>query len=346
MDLAGTIKRLVGWSRVEETAATGNGEIAPEIVTAPPAGNTDDLPADEPPLPVVNSLEEKQQLLAHFVRLVARKVSHGLFVAGVGGTGKSRTIAETLAAEGVCPILLNSHITPLSLFMTLYEFREDKIIWLDDCDAIFPNLRILGILRSALWGQGERIVSYSSTQLAGVPNSFVFNSRLICCANTLPSTRNEAFQAVLSRIDVFRLDATNDEILELMRNLAGKGFGTLSPEVCREVVDFIARAGGSRQLSMRLYEPSLRKVEYALENNVNWQELVRCQLDQISQKSNAPQATSKEFLLACIAQAVAAHPESVKGQEDFWCERTGKSRATFFRIKRVYEAENKPERQQ
>jgi hypothetical protein len=48
-------------------------------------------------------------------------------------------------------------------------------------------LKILGLLRSALWGQGERIVSYSSTQLADMPNSFVFTSRIICCANTLPS---------------------------------------------------------------------------------------------------------------------------------------------------------------
>ena len=92
-------------------------------------------------------------------------------------------------------------------------------------------------------------------------------------ANTLPGARNEAFQAVLSRIDVFRLDATNEEILELMRTLAARGFDSLSPEVCQEVVQFLARAGGERQLSMRLYEPSLKKVQYALENGIDWRDL-------------------------------------------------------------------------
>lgn len=62
----------------------------------------------------VTALEEKQQLLAHHVRLVARKHNHALFVFGAqGGLGKSRTILQTLDQEGIEPILINSHITPL-----------------------------------------------------------------------------------------------------------------------------------------------------------------------------------------------------------------------------------------
>src|SRR5262249_31310239 len=118
MDFSGTWKRLVRWGRNgEATPADGQGS-ADLVPTA--------LPVDEREPPVINTLEEKQQLLAHFVRLVARKVSYGLFVAGAGGCGKSKVISETLAAESICPVLLNSHITPLSLFMTLYQFREDK----------------------------------------------------------------------------------------------------------------------------------------------------------------------------------------------------------------------------
>jgi hypothetical protein len=48
------------------------------------------------------------------VRLVARRVSYGLFVAGQGGMGKSRTIR---------PVLINLHITPLSLYTTLFNRR-------------------------------------------------------------------------------------------------------------------------------------------------------------------------------------------------------------------------------
>jgi hypothetical protein len=284
------------------------------------------------------ALEEKQRLLAHMVRLVARKVSNGLFVAGHGGLGKSLTISRTLAEEGVCPVLINSHITPLSLYSTMFHHRIDEVLWLDDCDSIYSNMAILGLLRSALWGQAEgRIVTYTSTQLEGIPNRFVFESRIVFCANTIPR-RNEAFKAVLSRVDVFELAATNDEVLEQMRALAAAGYGTLTPEQCLEVVGFIERAGGTRQLTMRLYEPSMKKVEYALENGIAWRELVRSQLDQIGAADGVPQPLdTKGHDLRVMAQAIAAHPASVKMQEEFWCKGTGKSRASFFRTKKEYE---------
>ena len=39
----------------------------------------------------------------------------GLFVFGSqGGLGKSRTVLRTLAEEGISPVLINSHITPLA----------------------------------------------------------------------------------------------------------------------------------------------------------------------------------------------------------------------------------------
>ena len=61
------------------------------------------------------ALEEKQSLLRHYVLLIARGLSHGLFVVGPGGLGKSHTISKALAAEAISPVLLNSHVTPLAL---------------------------------------------------------------------------------------------------------------------------------------------------------------------------------------------------------------------------------------
>ena len=65
--------------------------------------------------PGLSALEQKQQLLAHHVRMVARKLSHALFVFGSqGGLGKSRTIVRTLDEEGITPVPVNSHVTPLT----------------------------------------------------------------------------------------------------------------------------------------------------------------------------------------------------------------------------------------
>lgn len=294
------------------------------------------------------ALEEKQSLLAHHVRMVARGLTHGLFISGTGGCGKSKVIAETLAGEGVLPVLINSHITPLSLYAALYEHRQGKVLWLDDADSMYTNMPILGLLRSALWGTSEgRVVTYSSTQLAGLPGSFQFDSRIVFTANTIPK-RNEAFKAVLSRVDVFELVATNDEILEQMDVLAGIGFGSLDAAACKGVVDFIRHAGGNRQLSMRLYESSLRKVEYAITTGTDWRDLVRSQLDQLGSRDRdgVPKPLdSKGHDLRCMSLAVEKFPASAKQQEEFWCEATGKSRATFFRVKREHDAQHEEDDQ-
>lgn len=286
---------------------------------------------------LLTSLEEKQSLLAHMVRLVARKVSNGLFVAGQGGLGKSHTISQTLAQDGICPVMLNSHVTPLGLFTAFFHHRKDAILWLDDCDSIYGNMAILGLLRIALWGQGERIVTYTSTQLDGIPSSFAFESRIVFCANNIPK-RNEAFRAVLSRVDVFELTASNEEVIALMRAMAAKGYGSLTAETCLEVVEFIEKAGGTRQLSMRLYEPSIRKVAYAQKHGIAWRELVRSQLDQIGCSENVPQPLDcKGHDNRVMAHAIATHPNSARLQEEFWTRGTGKSRASFFRVKKDYE---------
>ena len=111
-------------------------------------------------------------------------------------------------------------------------------------------------------------------------------------------------------------------------------------------MEYIGKAGGTRQLSMRMYEPSLRKVEYALVTGIDWRDLVRSQLDQLGQKDGVPKPMdSKGYDLKCMGLAVEKFPASVKSQEDFWREATGKSRASFFRTKKEYEAgqqENPP----
>lgn len=281
------------------------------------------------------SLEKKQRLLSHHVRLVALGLTHGLFVAGAGGLGKSRTIVETLAAQGIVPVLVNSHITPLALFQVLYENREGRIIWLDDCDSIYGNLQVLGLLRSALWGQGRRTVTYSSSQRPpDLPGRFTFNSRIIFCSNAIPK-RNEAFLAVLSRVDCFELAASNDEVLTLMRHLARNGYHSLTPQRCEQVVDFIEQFGGTRRLSMRLYEPALKKVIYADSAGIDWRDLVGCQLDKLgSLQIEDDDDNAKTHEVEQLLEAIEAHPDSVKDQQHRWCEATGRSRSSFFRAKR------------
>ncbi len=302
----------------------------------------DDVAEPIPPVsvPVVprrapTSLEERQQLLAHHVRLVARGMANGLCVYGSrGGLGKTRVVLTTLKEEGVEPVILTGHCTPLAMYMSLYEHPQ-SVVFLDDCDAMFRILPALGILRSALWEgeKGSRLVNYNSSQLK-VPSSFRFEGRIVFAVNTLPA-RNHAFQAVLSRVDQFELSASNEEVLEMMRRLAAQGFeGKLTADECQEVVDFVAEFSATRDLSLRLLEPSLRKVLYARDEGVDWRQLVASQLHEIGRTAAPKVSDSRSYDMECLKQVLEDHPDSIADQEAAWRMLTRRSRATFFRLKK------------
>ncbi len=283
---------------------------------------------------VPTALEERQRLLAHHVRLVARGMANGLCIYGSrGGLGKTKVVLETLRSEGITPLVLNGHVTPLSLYTNLYE-HQDAVVFGDDIDSIARNLPALGILRSALWGETneKRLVTYNSSQLK-IPSSFYFMGRIILALNALPR-QNFAFNAVLSRIDQFELNASNEEVVEMMKELAAQGFDGLEPAECQEVVDFIAEFSATREVSLRLLEPSLRKVLYAREAGVDWRQLVASQLHEIGRTAIPRVSTARDYDLECLHQVVQDFPDSVAEQESAWRMLTHRSRATFYRLKK------------
>jgi len=289
---------------------------------------------------LVTALEERQELLAHHVRLVCRKLNHALFVFGSqGGLGKSRTVLRVLDEEGIEPVLINSHITPLSLFATLFRHRREEVLFFDDVDAMFSSMAHLGLLRSALWGN-PRVVTYGSSQLPDdLPSAFETTARFIFAANVI-SMKNDAFKAVLSRCDIFELSATNEEVIDLMRSVSANGFHHLSPQDCSMVIDFIQEHSDDRQLSMRLLGPSLRKLLYARAECIDWRPMVQSQLKTLGRKNDATKRLdNKAKDLRTLRSVIARHPESVQHQQVDWCRATGKSRASFYRCLARYRDE-------
>jgi len=287
----------------------------------------------------LTALEKKQELLAHHVRLVARKMSASLFIFGAqGGLGKSRQVLTTLDECGISPVIINSHITPLALYATLFQHRDDAVLFFDDVDSMYSSMPHLGLLRSALWGS-PRIVCYGSSQLNGYPSSFEFTSSCIFAANVIP-TKNDAFKAVLSRCDQFELAATNGEVIEMMRHLSSNGFNQITPEECETVIDFIEEQSEDRQLSLRLLGPSLRKLKYAREEGIDWRPLIKSQLSALGRKQVATKRLdNKSADIQALKKVMRKHPSSVSDQQAAWCEATGKSRASYFRTRKRIESE-------
>ena len=298
------------------------------------------MSSDEPQFETrpLTALEKKQELLAHHVRLVAKKMSHALFVFGSqGGLGKTRTIRKVLDDHGIEPVLINSHVTPLALYGILYQHREDALLFFDDTDSMFSSMAHLGLLRSALWGS-PRIVTYNSSQIPeGLPSSYEFSSRVIFAANVIP--KNDAFKAVLSRVDQFDLSATNGEVIEAMRSIAVKGFQGVTPDECEAVIDYIEEQSEDRQLSLRLLGPSLRKLKYARDEGIDWRPLVKSQLTNLGRKQVATKRLdNKAADFRAMQDSIKKHPHSASDQQAYWCERTGKSRASYFRVKKRMES--------
>jgi hypothetical protein len=241
-------------------------------------------------------------------------------------------VLRTLAEEGVSPVLINSHVTPLSLFKQFFDHRSGAVVFFDDVDSIFGSMPHLGLLRSALWGD-PRVVHYGSSQLPDdLPSSFIFESRLIFAANVIPR-KNDAFKAVLSRCDIFELSASQEEVIDLMRSVATAGYETLSPSECQEVVSFIEQNGDDRAISLRLLEPSFKKVLYARAEGLDWRPLVMTQLRTLGRKEDASRRIdAKANELRLLHQAIERFPHCVSEQQSFWSRATGKSRASFFRL--------------
>jgi hypothetical protein len=128
-----------------------------------------------------------------------------------------------------------------------------------------------------------------------------------------------------------------------MRKLAVEGFENMTAAECLEVVDFISEFSSTRELSLRLLEPSYRKFIYARETGASWKDLVRTQLEQLGQDDGLKPNDDKAVEMAAMEQAIKAHPDSVAEQVEAWTQATGKSRATFFRMKKVFDEKQKPD---
>ena len=213
-------------------------------------------------------------------------------------------------------MILTGHCTPLAMYMALYEHPE-SVVFLDDCDAMFRNLPALGILRSALWEgeKGKRLVNYNSSQLK-VPSSFHFNGQDHFRRQHLAAPEPRIRRRPEPGGPVRAVGQSNEEVLEMMRQLAAQGFEGLSPDECQEVVDFIAEFSATRELSLRLLEPSLstrsstpgkRAWTGGNSSPASSTRSARPPLPKVSD--------SRTYDLECLRQVLEDYPDSVAEQE-------------------------------
>ena len=251
--------------------------------------------------------------------LIKSKNINGLIIKGESGLGKSYTclkVFNDMKIKREDYDILSSYCTPLELYNFLYKNREGKILLLDDIMKIFENELSIGILLSALWGEGTRVVNYHTTSAKlTIPKSFIFNSKIIWCLNKLP----RGLENIKSRCYFYTLEFDYKEKIMLLYELAK------IRKIPLEVVDFIYE--NSDEMTPNLDFRLLLKVYDIKQNNDDWEKIASALLNK-----NEKLATAKKILMT------GAY---TKDMLEKWTQETGLSARQFRRYKAVI-TENKP----
>lgn len=247
---------------------------------------------------------------------------HGFLMLGEGGLGKTiltlTSVKMTFEPEDW--EYSSGYTTPLALYEFLYNNRNKKVIVLDDVEGVFNNQISLSILKGALWeSDGKRICQYSSkSDKANMPEKFIMNSKIIILCNHIPKENDVSTRATLSRVLSYKLEMTFNKKMEICKNFIIKDesidkiqkeliFGILDKNVSEATKDFNFRTL-RKLIAFVRYNPL--KAEYLF-------------------KATTEKDEDKEAYLQVIKDS-----SIVSVQIKLFVEKTGRSRATFFRTKK------------
>ena len=304
-----------------------------------------------PVLPIEDDLhlqayESKLQLVRDYVRGVALGFSNGFFLFGTGGIAKSYTVLGELQRLSVDFKLFNSRMSGRGLFDALGEY-PNAVHVLEDMERIVKDKDGQGIIRSACWGQKgddgrqKRTITWATAR--GV-ESIVFQGGLIMLSNR-PLDDLPELKAIKTRISHLHLEVPDQEIAAQMRRLAKQGYRhgeqEMTPDECETICDFVVLESQSKlcHLDMRLLDNAFRDYLQWREGHsaTHWQTLVATRLDgRRDDAPSFPKDRQQDEDLRTLEAVLAQYPSVLAAQVQ-WCHIRGKSRASFFRCKRMLE---------
>jgi hypothetical protein len=290
----------------------------------------------------VSSLSHKQALLADAIIEVGRGISHGVYVFGPPGTGKTYTVRTALEQAKIKYHYQQGHANPMPLFLALQEF-PNRIHVLDDTAEILRNRPGLEILKAALGLQHDlkRVVTYQHrTDRMHVE----FRGGIIAVSNE-PSIST----ALRSRINCYYFDLTECEMDELMERIVSVTYKhpsghVLTSDQCivclqeiRRIRDGIAGEGKHLRLDLRHLTHHAYSTYLSEQLGVAttpWRERLEAALRQeiTSSRANTRAATIDDER-QIVAGIMSKYPQRTDrgARLKEWKEQTGKSQAAMYR---------------
>lgn len=153
-------------------------------------------------------IEQNNDVIEKYVKSVAAGDFGSLIISGPPGIGKTYTV-DRLLQEYVPEKykLVTGHMTPLSLYANMYNYRASgHILVLDDVDSVFSDVTGLNLLKAAMDTKVVRNIHWESSSklLAhmGLPPNFEFKGSIILISNI-------GFKSASNKLKV-HLDAVKD----------------------------------------------------------------------------------------------------------------------------------------
>jgi hypothetical protein len=257
-----------------------------------------------------------------FVRMVVGGHSDALVLLSDGGLGKSYTVLQTLKEEGLKEgedfVLITTFATPLELYNMLFNYREGKILVLDDLEGILTDRKSVSILKSALWSaNNKRTIHYhSTTSKMTAPSEFQFESRVILCMNDLVD--NKIVNSLISRCMFFRFNPSYQQRLEIIGAIAEK------EGIAKEIVEFIKMNSGpvTKNLNFRTLIHLWNAYRYDMNNgnSGSWKILGKALL-------------GSDGTLSLVWELSKSN-KKVEEQAKEFTTKVNRSRRTFFRLRK------------
>lgn len=260
--------------------------------------------------------------------LIQTKKYQGLIFSGEGGIGKTILTISSIK-KSLEPEEWNysgGYTTPLSFYEFLYDNRNKKVIILDDIEGVFSNHLSLAILKGALWeSDGKRICQYASkSDKAKVPERFVMNAKIIILCNHIPKENDISTRAMISRTIFYKMQFSFLEKMRICKKFVIEDKSVSEDDkviVLNILNDEVTEA--TRDFNFRTLRKLIAFVQYDF-NKARMLFKATTETDEL-----------KEAYFNVIERA-----KIVKEQINFFVEMTGKSRATFFRIKKEVKSAN------
>jgi hypothetical protein len=295
----------------------------------------------------LGSLERKLCVVRDRVEGVARGYFTALYIYGPGGMGKSHTVLKHLEHLDVAHKLFNSRMTAKGLFMALWA-APDAVHVLEDMERLTRDRDAQGVLRSCSWAQPghARVCTWTT---ADGSLRFEFRGGLIMTSNR-PLADLPELRALATRIEVYRLEASDAELTALMRKVAADGYSdgkiSISAEECREVTEFLLKEckRAACPLDLRLQVRAFRTyVQWAADCTVTyWQDLisamVREAISHFRREQDTASAEVKRARRRNVVREIVGQEPDVEEQMRIYKQTTACSRADFFRRKAEVES--------